>query len=454
MQHPTENILRTPTVNSHFLCYQTGRAPEPSYREPQARLDRDIPDIVDIPQLADRFPGLLIKDAFINAAMDRVADAPAFAALVIKIDDIHHVLHPDRTAVRAAEALKAVCEAEDGSWGLLAPDTLGAVFPNKTEAQGLALIQSLREMMAGQGRETISAGLSVYPTLSYDRGRILENAAKALDHAAFFGPNSHVAFDAVSLNISGDNYYQAGDLETAMNEYRLALSLDRDNVNVHNSLGVCYGVRGEMGPALQEFEAAIRLAPDDIMALYNTGYIYFLKNDYETALSYFQRAEGIDPDVFELAIQTGRTCLALDEPETACRYLESAVRLNPRSAPAFRLLGDAYSRMDRWADATTNYKTALKLNPQDAEALSALGYLYETLGKNEDIALVFCRQACELSPETSLFHQRLGRLYENRNRLEEALEAFEKAKELGYPDDENIIRVSRQLQKERQHADL
>ena len=72
---------------------------------------------------------------------------------------------------------------------------------------------------------------------------------EALDHGAFFGPASTVVFDAVSLNISGDHFYQTGKVSEAMAEYRAALRLDADDVNVYNSLGVCLAQTGEIEKA-------------------------------------------------------------------------------------------------------------------------------------------------------------------------------------------------------------
>ncbi len=197
----------------------------------------------------------------------------------------------------------------------------------------------------------------------------------------------------------------------------------------------------DLEKALLEFKTAIRLDPKEKMAIYNAGYIYFLKKEFATALEYFQKAEKIDDMVFEPAFQTGRIYLELNQIENAKKYLEKATGLNSKSAAAFRLLGDTYTNLDRVSDAITAYKTALKLNPEDTEALSAHGYSYEIQGKNSDIALMFCRQAIETTPDNGLFRHRLGRLYLNRKMVEEALGEFQKAQELGYKSDEYIAKT-------------
>lgn len=442
----TEDIRWSQISNQEFLFARTDPHADPEPLDPDST---DPADIFPTSHLQKKFPFVLTGEDFSDAAMTLMSDAECFSAAVVRIDNSHHIINPGHVMTLLATALDKLCKKASGVWGIVGQDSLGCFFPGINEKKCLAMFQSLRQHLAGKCPETVSVGLAVYPTLSYEKHHVLDNATKALNHADFFGPNSCVAFDSVSLNISGDKYYQAGDIEGAMNEFHLALKLDPDNVNVHNSLGVCYGIKEDFDKALHEFKTGIRLAPKEIMAIYNAGYVYFLKKEYTTALDYFLKAERIDSTVFELAIQTGRIYLELNQPENAKKYLETATSLNPKSAAAFRLLGDTYTLLDRISDATTAYKTSLKLNPENAEALSALGYLYEVQGKNAEIALMFCRQSIGIDPKNGLFHHRLGRLYLNRNQIEAALDAFQQAKELSYPSDEYITKTLKLIGSER-----
>jgi tetratricopeptide (TPR) repeat protein len=442
MPQLTENIHRSRISNQQFLFSKTDIAVETE--------TSDHPAIISTEKLKEKFPEILIpekitKDGLNNQAMSLLADARKFGAMVIRLDDINYVINPDDVIADLAGTINEICKDVSGICGLMDYATLGCFFPESDEPGCIALSKKIKEYFAEKCGETVSIGFAVYPTLSYAKDRILDNAQKAMDHAEFFGADSCVAFDSVSLNISGDKFYQAGDLEGAMDEFYLALKLDENNVNVHNSLGVCYGIKEDLDNALSEFKTAIRLDPKEKLAIYNAGYIYFLKKEYTTALEYFQKAEKIDDMVFEPAFQTGRIYLELNRMENAKNYFEKACGLNPKSAPAFRLLGDTYSKLGRVSDAIIAYKTALKLNPEDTEALSALGYSYEMQGKNADIALMFCRQAIETSPDNGLFRHRLGRLYLNREQVAEALEEFQKAKELGHESDEYIAKTLKML---------
>ena len=140
---------------------------------------------------------------------------------------------------------------------------------------------------------------------------------KALAHAAFFGPGSRACFDAVTLNISGDCHYDAGDIPAAMADYRNALRLDPRNVNVLNSLGVCFGVRQEFKKALTAFNTAAKIDPHEVLAIYNAGLVHLLQDDKRTALELWLQAAPQGQDIFELNLQIGRRLLEIDQPEKA-----------------------------------------------------------------------------------------------------------------------------------------
>jgi tetratricopeptide (TPR) repeat protein len=96
--------------------------------------------------------------------------------------------------------------------------------------------------------------------------------------------------------------------------------------------------------------------------------------------------------------------------------------------------------------AIAAYRQAIKLNPHDAAAISALGCLFEAQGENPEITLMFCRESVGLAPENALFRYRLGQLYSNQNRLEEALSEFQKAQELGYDAADDIKKTQAGLE--------
>jgi tetratricopeptide (TPR) repeat protein len=440
-QHHTDLFHRRPSGKA-FLLSKTDAKP-----------DKDTVQTISPPGLEkvlEVFPDLLAGKDFIEKAVARLKPSEKFDAMVIKIDKItgngdetDHDVEIERW-LGVAKIIDTLCQREDGIWGRLDQGMLGCFFNPKNQTTSLKLAQNIKDNLAESTHETVSIGIASFPTLGFKKEEILDNAAKALDHAAFFGPASIVAFDAVSLNISGDNLYQHGDIDGAVREYQTGIRLDPSDVNIHNSLGVCYGILGDYPKALKEFKQALKLDPDEVMVLYNIGLVHILTGKIEKALEYFLEADRKkEDDIFEVAFQIGRAYLALENPEAAKEYLEKAVTLNSESGPALRSLGECCSALNMTDDAIFAYKKAIRQNPNDAESLSALGFLFDLLGENPEITTIFCQQSVDISPENGLFRHRLGSLYLKRNQLEDALAQFEKAHNLGYNSKDSIKKIKK-----------
>ena len=358
------------------------------------------------------FPGVPAGQAFVDEALKQMG-ALGFSVLMIRPDsrknsepgasDDPFLLHAGFILEQFTRPLRAV-------WGLIHADTLGCVIPENDLPVCRNLAAKIQDLLSEYQKETVSIGIAVYPMAGFSPMDAVLNALKALTHAAALGPGSRVVLDAVSLNISGDRLYQAGDLPGAVEEFQKALQLDPSSVNVHNSLGVCYGMMEMYDAAEAEFDAAMRLKPDEVMALYNMGVIRLLTGRRETALDFFMKAAAIDDGIFELALLTGKLHLETGNPEKARPFLEKALNCRPNSGAALRTLGACFSALNLLREAVAVYTRAVKNNPSDAESFSRLGQLYDAIGENPEIARLFCQQSVAIAPENEIYSQRLHKL--------------------------------------------
>ena len=443
MANRRRKIARKAGASRHFLISQTdcrriGEAP--AYAVERIRN-----------ALLTAFPDVLTGERLEQESLERLRDHDRFGVMVLRPDEIQAADVPDNPGrdqdalAQMAACLDAACRQTHGFWGIEGAGMLAGYWPDREAPECLELARSLQDEIRSRTGGTATAGVAVYPTLDYPRPQILGNARKAVDHAAFFGPGSRVAFDAVSLNISGDQSYERGDLPSAICEFEHALALDPDHVNVHNSLGVCYAVLGNYDRALEQFSAALRLDSGEHMAVYNIGMIHALTGRRDAALGFFLKANALRGDVFEILLQTGKLYLEMGQPQTARPFLEQAARLRARSGHVYRLLGDCYAAVGLPEKAIAAYKKAVKANPADSAALSALGCLFDERGENPEIAMVFCKESVRLVPDNPVFRRRLGGLYLKLNRLEEALAEFEQAGRLGYDAADDLRQIRERM---------
>jgi len=430
MNDPQKNLFDNRRASNDFLLGKPAAvADKATVAETQLRLPET---------LTRAFPDLLTGPDFVGRALGKLKGTAAFQACVVRIDrpdtdaDAPRETPSETMLTELAEALDDFCENRNWQWGLIDRNYFSCFLPLPDETTSASRGPELQAALATLQPTTFSIGCARYPLIDYQPDEVLANAFKALDHAGFFGPGSVVDFDAVSLNISGDRFYQQGDLNRAMDEFNRALALDPENVNVHNSLGVCYGVLGAYEKALKIFRAAADLAPQDLMPVYNIGLAYLLIGDKEAALESFLAAVEKDPQAFEPVFQTGRVYFENGMLKKARSYLEQATALNAASASAQRYLGLCYLELKKDAPAVAALKKAVQLNPNDAPALSALGYLLDRQGENLEVTTIFCQQGVEIAPDNGLFRYRLGQLLAKKGALEEALREFETAQQLGH----------------------
>ncbi len=429
----------------HFLFSKTdtGRLKDVSLKQ--------VPDAGQVLQSA--YPDLFSDQDFLDHAQRVLASKSLFSAVVIRLDQNGQEQAAsddpaqDNGLLEVAQILDEVCREQHAIWGALESGLLAGFFPDKNGPQTIGLTRRIQTCLKEKTQKTITAGVAEYPTITYQKSEILENAAKALDHATFFGPGSAVAFDGISLNISGDKLYEKGEIQAAVDELKTALKLDPANVNVHNSLGVCFGILGDYEPAIEAFKAAISIEPEEYMALYNLGLVFMLTGKRDLALELFLKADKINGDAYEVTFQTGKLYLDLGNLEKARLYLERAADLAPEAGAVYRYLGDCHAAANMPQEAIAAYRKAIKLNPQDAVSISALGCLFEAQGENSEITMMFCRESVELAPDNALFRYRLGRLYSNQNRLDQALSEFQQAQKLGYNAADDIKEIEERLGK-------
>jgi len=274
----------------------------------------------------------------------------------------------------------------------------------------LSWLQDLRKKLAttkkrgGPSAEAFSAGIALYPCLDYSRPQTLANARKALLHARYLGTGREAAFDDVTLNISGDVYYNEGDLAAAIAEYKKGLRFNSSSINLLNSLGVCEAQMNRRDRARRLFEQVLDQDPQDFMALYNLGFASLQSGQTEKALHYFQRAQEQDRENIELILQLAKLYCAARRYAEAVELLQPLVVENGEKklgesrtrAAVFRYLGEAWDGLGRGEEAVAALQRALRNEPDDPKSLSLLGYLYSKAGEGDDLALSLCRRAVEI----------------------------------------------------------
>ncbi len=356
----------------------------------------------------------------LTAFQERLTPIPKdrFTAAVVRMDPGA----PEETRDKAGDIFEAcfnsVLDKKRGIWESLDPATFVLVFWDyDNEKDGIRLLTLLRKKISDRLKAGLLMGVALYPFHNFSRDKILGNALKAIDHAAFFGSDHMISFNEISLNISGDRLYQLEKFQDAIREYEQGLDISPKNINLINSLGVAYGITDQLDKAQEFFEQASSINPEEVMVIYNLGLIHRINNKEDRALLYLKKAHGINPDIFEIELLLGYLLFKDERYDQAMPHLDTAIRLNPDSGTAFRIRGQILLDKNDNAGAGTAFNMAVKLSPNDATALSGYARAMALQNKNLAIALSFARKSVALDPDNRLFSARLEEIQEIQDQL-------------------------------------
>lgn len=337
-----------------------------------------------------------------------IRDNPCICA-VLKVSLPADEERIDRIGSVFENTFSSLLDHQRGVWEQITDTAFAlAFFDIQTCRKGAELIGLLRKRLADCLETGVTAGTCCYPFHSFSLEETLGNAVKAADHAAFFGPDGMAEFDSVSLNICGDRLYQTGKKQLAALEYQAGLELDPTNVNLLNSLGVCYGVLNRLEDAKQTFKKALAINPEEPMVLYNMGLVHSINQSGKRAIAYLKKAHTVAPDLFEAVLLLGSLLLKDGKPDPALSHLEQAIALNPGAGVAHRLAGLIYLDSDRLDKAFESFTRAIKLNPEDAESLSGAAKVLDLQDRNLSIAFTFARKSLDIEPDNELYQKRFA----------------------------------------------
>jgi len=93
----------------------------------------------------------------------------------------------------------------------------------------------------------------------------------------------------------GNDYFDTGQPQKAINAYSKALALKPDDPNVLTDQGVMYLQTGDKDKALADFEKAQQVDPRHLQSLYNIGVVYSDMKQFDKAIKAWSHYLDLDP---------------------------------------------------------------------------------------------------------------------------------------------------------------
>lgn len=290
--------------------------------------------------------------------------------------------------------------------------------------------------LAAQGIR-VAAGIAGYPFLQFRKTEMPECALKALEYAQLL-PEPHAGVcNSLALNISADKRYSLGDVFGAIEEYKLALLADQDNVLAWNSLGTCYAALGRHNEARRYFLEALQRADSVEQAVqtrYNLGTVCLQLEDRKAAAEYFRQCIADAPEHLYAHLRLGQLCEDAGRRTEAQKYYEQAAAIEELreqrdgeiSNVARRCLARLVARQRKGGEAREMLHDALLRNPHDDATMRMLASLYLDGGDDPAVAETLARRSL-LQHECAEGWRLLSRALAAQGKAREADEAAARA---------------------------
>jgi len=319
---------------------------------------------------------------------------------------------------------------------VLSPNKVFVFIPNASAIFVESRVQELARDLKGGQQGSVSVGACCFPCLQYTKTAMIRNCQKAIMHGAFYGPGSVVFFDSLSLNVSGDWYFDEGDFRQAVQEYSQGLKLQPGESNLLNSLGVALIEMNRTHQAIASFTKVLEKDTDNYMALVNLGYAYQMQGRDEPALEYFEKAFAVQyhsgisgTDIYQ---QLSRLYCRAGQYEKALPVLELWQKDQEGEAEftLYRLLGQAYAETGQSMEAMKSLQRALQLYPHDLVSMSMLGLLYVEQGEGADAGILLLEKALSIDDTQADSWYRLARANMQLHKTKEALDGVRRCLQL------------------------
>jgi TPR repeat protein len=137
-----------------------------------------------------------------------------------------------------------------------------------------------------------------------------------------------------------EGLYRVGDLDAAIDEYRIALKLKPDSAKAHLQLGVALMGKQDWRAAMTELKEATRLDPELTQAHYNLGTVFYTTGNLKAAIQSYQRALELQPHFPDARYRLALVLKLSHRDQESAQSMEEAAQGGVAQAQYF--LGNAY----------------------------------------------------------------------------------------------------------------
>jgi tetratricopeptide (TPR) repeat protein len=313
-----------------------------------------------------------------------------------------------------------VAEAEATARGLL------KTSPNNIDAHRLLGRLYLRRLSEAQNSVSSSS----------PNGNTLDQAIAEFQKIVTLDPKS-----VEDRMVLGQLFTVKHQNEKAEEQFKAARDLDPDSEDVVLNLSRLYAENGDLAHAAKVIEALPESERSPKME-FALGAVYEQLKRPTDAIAAYKRAADMDPDDGRTKAALAQALLNNNQLDEALQEYRKMSAADPEDASNLVHISEILRRQGKYEDALASVKKAVKKDPDSLEAGYNEGLLLDVLGRYDEAAQVY-EHMVDLTTHANgaytsdeknnraIFLERLGSVYHEENKVDEAIATFQKMIDLG-----------------------
>ena len=166
----------------------------------------------------------------------------------------------------------------------------------------------------------------------------------------------------------GIRYEHEDKLDEAIETFKLALTLDPENVLVQVRLAKILSWRGRYDEALKLLNNVLKKHPNHSEALFRKAQILSWEGKYKEAIATYQIYLLKEKNDADALMGIARVCFWAGEYEKAIKYFNRAIKAGGNKIDAYLNMGKIYLAMNNKKKAKEIFKKVLDIDPTNREA--------------------------------------------------------------------------------------
>ena len=282
---------------------------------------------------------------------------------------------------------------------------------------------------------------------AYEQRKDYKSAVDAFRHAIVLDRDNLDAIRGLAENLLND-----GQLDASLEQYKVIADSNPEDAQTYVRMAEIYRRQAKYDLALESLKRADTLVPDQAEVAYSIAAVYQAQGRYDDAIKILQdlvkrteksEAGSSNADRNNRAIFLERLGMVYREQENYTAAVETFRKMLPlgeeNTRQGYQEIIDTYREAKQWPQATAAAKEAVQKLPDDRDLRMVLDAQLADTGEL-DKSVADIRSLLKGGPEDREVYLRIGIIYTRGKRYDDALAALAKAEQLSTkPEDKGYV---------------